>query len=279
MSIPYRHLLGIACGLLAAAGASAQNLLLAYDFNQASPVYASSGSVQAVLRGTGPDQRAGDPGSGVSGLSGDRAWDASANEIQALNSETKAVNRSGLAHQKDLDEIDNLAAFTITFWFKADQQLSNAANRFVYNASQTTKPTEGFFVRAVSRASGGRRSFGLELQAGSGGAEAPPVRSLFFRQGTGYAKVDEWVFVAITWNGGRVDYYVGDRNSEVTPAGSGLLQGPLGNPNQPLIIANQRGFNRGFDGLIDNFRLYDGPLSPVALEALRAADVAGTPAP
>ena len=263
--------------LLAATILPAQNLLLEYTFNQQSPVYASSGSVQAVLRGVGPNQVAGAPGSGVSGQPEDRAWDASANTIQALDSETKEVNRSALVHERDLDAIDDLEAFTLVYWFHADQPLSNAANRFVFNASSTTKPTHGFYVRAVSRASGGRRAYAMELQAGNNGVEVPPVRSLYFNPGTGYSKVGEWVFVAITWNGGRVDFYVGDRYTAVTPAGSGILAGRLGNPDQALILASSRGNNRGLDGKFDNFRLYDGPLSPVALEALRAADVAGTP--
>lgn len=254
-----------------------QNLLLSYDFNEAAPVYSSAGSVKAKLKGTGKLQRAGDPGSGVSGRPEDRAWDASANTIQAFDPEAKTANSAALIHDKDENAIDNLKAFTFVIWFQADQPLSNAANRLFFNAD-ATQPTAGFAVRAVSRASGSRRSHALEFAPGNDGEKTKAIVSQYFAPGTGYAKVGEWVFVAITWNGGRVDFYVGDRNSAVKPAGSGVFQGPMGDEKQPLIIGNMRGSARGLDGKIDNFRLYDGALSPAALESLRAADVAGTPA-
>lgn len=258
--------------------AQAQKLLLSYDFNEASSNYSSDGVVKAKLKGKGKEQKAGDPGSGVSGLPKDRAWDASAGKVQAFDSESKAVNSSALAHDKNEKAIDNLGAMTIAFWFNADQALSNAANRFVFNASSTTNPTHGFYLRAVSRSSGGRRAHALEFAPGKNGEQTKAIVSHYFTPGTGYAKVGEWVFVAMTWNGGRVDFYVGDRNSPVKPAGSGVFSGPLGDEKQALVIGNTRASNRGFDGKLDNFRLYDGALSPAALETLRAADVAGQPA-
>ena len=264
--------------LVPAATTHAQKLLLSYDFNEASPTYSSSGAVKAKLKGKGSEQKAGEPGSGVSGDSKDRAWDASAGTVQAFDPESKAINRSALAHDKDENGIDNLGAMTLVFWFNADQALSSAANRFVFNANSTTKPTHGFYIRAVSRAGGGRRSYALEFAPGQNGAETKPIVSQYFTPGTGYAKVGEWVFVAMTWNGGRVDFYVGDRNTPAKPAGSGVFSGPLGDEKQALVIGNTGANNRGFDGKLDNFRLYDAALSPVAIEALRTADVAGKPA-
>ncbi len=273
-----RHLLLVSATLLIAASMQAQKPLLSYDFNETSTTYSSAGSVKAKLKGKGRDQRAGQPGSGVSGQKGDRAWDASSAEIQAIDSETKQFNRSMLAHDRDENAIDNLGAMTLVFWFNADQELSTAANRFVFNAGSLSKPTHGFYVRAVSRPSGGGRAYAFEFAPGRNGAEAKAIVSQHSAPGTGYSKVGEWVFVAITWNGGRVDYYVGDRDSPAKPAGSGVFSGSLGDEKQRFVIGNTGAANRGFDGKIDNFRLFDAALSPAAIEALRAADAAGQPA-
>lgn len=272
------HLALVPAALLVAASVQAQEPLLSYNFNESSTTYASDGSARAELKGKGRDQGAGQPGSGVSGQKGDRAWDASSAKYQALDSETKQLNRSMLAHDRDENAVDNLHAMTLVFWFNADQALSPAANRFVFNASSSGKPTHGFYVRAVSRASGGGRAYALEFAPGRNGAEAKAIVSQYSPPGTGYSKVGEWVFVAITWNGGRVDFYVGDRSSPARPAGSGAFSGSLGDEKQRFVIGNTGAANRGFDGKIDNFRLYDVALSPAAIEALRAADAAGQPA-
>ncbi len=269
--------IALLAALLVAGPLAAQNLVLSYDFNEASPVYASAGSLKAKLKGKGKEQKAGEPGSGVSGLPKDRAWDGSAATVQGFETKTKAVNRNGLVHDRDEKAIDNLSAFTIAFWFNADQPLSSAANRFFFNANTATKITHGFTLRAVSRTSGGRRSHALEFWPGLNGEETKPVVSQYFAPGTGYSKVGEWVFVVMTWNGGRVDFYVGDRNTPVKPAGSGAFSGSFGDDKRPLVIGNTAALDRGFDGKLDNFRLYDGALSPVAIEALRTADVAGQP--
>lgn len=269
--------IALLAALLVAGPLAAQNLVLSYDFNEASPVYASTGTLKAKLKGKGKEQKAGEPGSGVSGQPADRAWDASAATVQALDTESKAVNRNALAHDKDENAIDDLKAMTLVFWFHADQPLSSAANRFVFNASSATKATHGYYVRAVSRGNGPRRTQALEFFPCLNGAESKPVISQYFSAGSGYAKVGEWVFVAITWNGGRIDFYVGDRHSPAKPAGSGVFAGQLGDEKQALVLGNTGAGNRGFDGKLDNFRLYDGALSPVAIEALRTADVAGQP--
>lgn len=276
--IPFR-LLAFTFVTVGLTAASAQTLLLSYNFDEKTPVYASTGKIREKLEGKGDAQTAGEPGSGVSGLPGDRAWDASANTIQAFDPDSKAVNNSRLVQRKDVNAIDNLSAFTLVFWFNADQALSNAANRFFYDADTSTKTAHGFSLRGYSRASGGRRSYALELIPGADGQAGQPVASQYFEPGKGYARVGEWVFAAVVWNGGRVDFYVGDRDGAVTPAGSGILPGPLGDEKQALVVGNVQAANRGFDGRIDNFRFYDGALSLPALETLRAADVAGRKSP
>jgi len=263
--------------LLAVVQLTAQNLVLSYTFDEAAPVYHSTGALQTALKGKGKEQKAGAPGSGVSGHPEDRAWDASSAMTQALDSQSKAVNRNALAHDKDEDAVDDLKALTITFWFHADQPLSNAANRFVFNANSATKATHGYYVRAIKHGTGPRAAQALEFFPCLNGAESQPVVSQYFPAGSGYAKVSEWVFVAITWNGGRIDFYVGDKQGPTKPAGSGVFSGRLGGEQQNLVLGNTGAGNRGFDGKLDNFRLYDGALSPLAIEALRAADVAGRP--
>jgi len=243
--------------------------LLAYGFNEPSGNYASVGSVHADLIPGGDFQRAGDPGSGVSGLAWDRAWDATANTIQS-HLDTGEVNNSRIEHAADRDEVDDLAAFSISMWYWADEPMRSAANRLYYNANSNS-PSTGLVLRWSTSGS----NSGWELFAGPTGASNVSYPSTKHPVGTGYNRTKEWVYLAIAWDGATLRYFVGDKNTPVAEAGSAAMANLIGNDPSRLVIGNTTSNNRGFDGKLDNFRLYSGsPLDAAGFEALRQADLA-----
>jgi len=163
--------------------------------------------------------------------------------------------------------LNQLTGFTIAFWFRTEQSLeADAATRLVYKADRATTPVgQGFTLRSFS----GR----LELRiAGSAGEVA--INSFDFPADSGYNKVNSWIFVAITWDGSTIQYYCGGRDYRVVLAGSGAFAGPIVDHTGDLILCNTSSFNRGLDGMLDNFRFYDGALTKTELESLRQSDAA-----
>lgn len=248
-------------------------LLLDYGFNEAAGNYSSNGSVDADLVPGGSNQQHGVAGSGVSGLSWDRAWDATANTLQSHNSsDATQVNDARLSHVNDLAVVDNLPAFTLAFWYWADQAMVPNANRLFYNADSATSPSAGLSLRWIQDAADSSK-FGWELRSGPNGGTA--YLSDTFASGTGYNQVQQWVFVALAWDGSTLTYYVGDRGTAVSAAGSMAFSPIIGDDPSPLVFGNVSAHNRGFDGKLDDFRLYSGPpLGLAEIEALRQADLA-----
>lgn len=260
-----RRLVVLTAGLSALASSlSAQTLKLAYTFDESTTTYASSGELAVPLTSRGNFQGAGADASGVSGLPGDRAWDASANTTQGA---VTPANNAALTTPATGLDLSQLTGFTIAFWFRTEQSLdADAATRLVYKADRATTPVgQGFTLRSFS----GR----LELRI-AGPAGETVINSFDFPFGSGYNKINSWIFVALTWDGSTIQYYCGGRDYRVVLAGSGAFTGPIVNNTGNLILCNTSAFNRGLDGLFDNFRLYDGALTKAELETLRQSDAA-----
>lgn len=270
---PLRYLAAAALLLVPVLSAQAQDAqpLLQYDFNQSAGNYTSSGSLKLPLAARGKDQAHGGPGSGVSGLPADRAWDTSANTTQGV--ETPANNTALTATPSASLFGDNLKAFTLAFWFKTEQSLNkDAATRFFVNSDRPTAPVgEGIALRSYN----GR----LELRIGGRNTNGQPqeavVTSNRTKEGEGFNRVDTWVFVAITWDGRSVMYYIGTKDSPIIYSGGAAFTGSILPTSKPIVIGNTASFNRGLDGFIDNFRFYDAALPPPQLEQLRQADARG----
>lgn len=244
--------------------------LLEFRLNEARGEYRNSGILNISLSPVGLYQQHGEPGSGVSGQRNDRAWDSSANPTQGVGDIT---NDSALVSQSQAFNFDNIEKFTMTFWYKTNQYITrDAAVRFFMKADRATTPVnEG----VVLRANHGR----LELRAGGQRGDLAHsefvVTSNRFSEGEGYNRIDEWVFVALTWDGSTLMFFVADTENPLSYAGGGSMPTRINPTSFPLVLANTRSFNRGLAGFMDNFRFYDRALPTREIEQLRQRDVKG----
>jgi len=248
--------------------AAAPAPVLAYNFNQAEGPYPSAGTLALPLDVHGKNQTHGAPGSGVSGLPGDRAWDCSANTLVGYVAQAPAPNDSALfTTPKQALFPEGTRAFTLTFWFKADQSLSEDSSvRFFFNANRITPPIdEGMLLRNLK----GRLELRIATRNADGKPEVAVFASALPEPDKGFNQAHKWVFVAIVWDGATVRYYCAGPQSPLTYMGSKYFTGPITPSGKPLIIGNVGGFDRGFDGLIDNLRLYYAAVPAPQLEILR----------
>lgn len=244
--------------------------LLAYSFNESTASYPSVGTWPITLRGFGEKQKAGAPGSGVSGRTDDRAWDASANEGQGTS---QPLNSSGLVAAQPGPELAGLKAFTLSFWFKTEQSFAqDSATRFLMLSDRPAEPVSRGMVLRSHRGALELRIGGISPE-GEGTPMEVVVASTRFREGVGYHRTHTWVFVAITWDGSEVHFHVGDARAAIASAGSGPFVGRIVEEQANLVLCNTRALNRGLDGWLDNFRFHDVALSIADLDALRRTDL------
>ena len=249
----------------------AQTAILEYKFDETGTTAPSTGSnVTAVtLRnsaGAATDLHSADS-LGVSGLTGDRAFDNTASSSMG--------GSGGRADQADLVAIDTLTSFTLQGWFKTDGST------------------------AIGGGSGSSQAVLLHNTSGSGGSAAG--FQLFGQQGDSKLAVDNgnastseygdtqsWIFFAVTYDGSstsdNVKFYKGSASSEVTLVATQTInKGQVNSDTSGLGIGNESGGNGSpFDGYLDNVRVYgsqgdnSGVLTLTQLESIRAGDVPPT---
>jgi hypothetical protein len=116
----------------------------------------------------------------------------------------------------------------------------------------------------------------LELRIGAKGSDGHDQEIIIVSNppmdGEGLSNTGDWIFVAITWDGRSVLYFVGTDRVPIRFWGGGHFKGAVKPPSNMLSIGNSSSFSRGVDGYIDNFRFYDEALTPGQLEALREQD-------
>lgn len=265
----------LALGL--ATPAFAQTAILEYLFNDTGTTSASTGSNATAVAFRDSTNTAADlhgvAGSGVSGLAGDIAFNNSASNSMGNDIGVTATGGSGLIGDVDSGSAgtDWLTSFTVQGWFKADSIIGGAARIL----DKTTGATTSFMVRGSL--TDGRLALTVDNQT--------------VDSATGYTAVNEWVFFAVTYNGGlttnNVSFYAGSTTGSVAQVGTAITlnAGPLANNTLSMVLGNSTGNpnpvnNRPFDGLLDNIRLYgsaadaSGVLSLAQLESIRLADTA-----
>ena len=239
-------------------------LLLEYRFNETGLRAVSSGYVNELLEfrtsATGAplvDAHSAD-GAGVSGLPGDRAFDNSAAVMGGTGIVARTVG--------DVDAIDQLVSFTISAWYKTSGTNSligaNAVRLFTDIAANN-----GWSVVSLTN------SFNVYGDNSNVGTNLA---------GSILAQSNEWVFLAITYDGtltgNNLKIYGGDKTTGVVLlATRSLNSGTLEDNDAPFTVGNQAGRDRAFSGYIDNVRLHgtktagdnSGALSLDQLESIR----------
>jgi hypothetical protein len=194
------------------------------------------------------------------------------------NTASTGMGSAGLGgkarHAADNNNIDALASYTVSGWFKTQSVALQGFARIVDNYVGP----DGFVVPGGNVAG--------ELRSSVDGWDGDQADM------AGYGDINKWVFFAVTYAGatGEMKFYKGYRNNAEAGGSAmvallGTLTPTQGSVNQePYIftIGNHNTtttYNRPFDGFLDNIRVHGaasgaaGALSLNDLEALRAGDV------
>lgn len=266
----------------------AQTLVYEYKFNDAPGTSsASTGSAATSAyfyntAGAAADLHGGS-GSGVSGLSGDLAFD---NTASTRMGGVDSIPSGGRAQVADSNALDFLSSFTLSGWFKIDPTITGA----YANGRLITKNT-GFFdnlmVLSNSRnVSGDGR---LEFSLGTSTISATTINSSY----NSLLGESDWVFFAVTYDStlasNNIKFYTGTTDDTVVLVSEHTyLAGLTGDNNATLFFgANAASNIRPFDGWLDNMRIFKneagignegtGALSLFQLEAYRALDTIPEP--
>lgn len=251
--------------MLGLAGAQA-SLLIHYDFDEASgSTVVNNGSlgdsVMYDASGTPADVRTAD-GDGVSGQAGDRAFDPSG---YTLGSAAPRVQTSYTT--------TGVTSFTLTLWFNKAKSTGSGSNDYPwlidYRAS-TTQRLDLFYIQSDS-------VFNLKL-ATSGGAGTEDFASANFDD------VGDWVFFAATYdasdlNNNNLIMYKGTPTTSASAVDTFDAGAHSFNYTAaPFTVGNNSANNRGFEGQMDNVRIYDEVLTSSQVEAIRAGELIPEPA-
>lgn len=244
----------------------AQTLLLHYTFDDPQNATTTANAAGAGMTGTFYNSAGvatnlhSAPGAGVGG---GYAFD---------NTSSTAMGSAGTGGKlmaANTGVFSGLTQFTVTGWYNAAAATgSSGARLFSTNDGKAAL----FFANPT----------GLTLEVrGAGQASNLSVAST---NGT-FSAVNQWVFFAVTYNGSltssNVRFYSGSdliTGSAVT-AGSGTANaGTLDVTSTTFNLAGRgaTNYDRPFDGLMDDFRVYSGVLDVAAIEAVRLDGVTST---
>jgi len=255
----------LAAGLLSATVAQSQIFVYNFNDNASGTTTVSTGSNTATATiktaGNVPTNLRGGAGSGVSGLSGDYAFDNAAASTGMGSSGT-----GGFASTASIGTaMDSLTSFTISGWMKPETQIGNAA-RVIEQFNIGTS------YWRLSSDTTGRVTLGMATPSMSSTTITSPA-------GSAYSGTGQWTFFAVTYDGtaisNNVKFYVGGTNTAASLVGSAvtLNGGTLGINTAGLAMGG--GPTRPMDALLDNLRIdgvtsgAGGALSLAQLETIR----------
>lgn len=254
----------LSLAILSSSVSATASLILHYDFDEISgnsvPDVSENGN-GGTLSGTAANQTA---GTGLSGQSGDYAFNNTASAMASSTSGTggSVLNTSGLGE---------LSSFTITMWHKTDSTLLSGARFLDLNATAAGGEALSMFYN-----NGKLRVLGVD---------SPDAAKSTF-EGSG------WVFVAVTFDGtadggGVLNYYVGDGSSLVSLGSQSVAATAVdwGDSGALLTIGANTANGRALDGWIDDVRIYGangsaaGALDLASLSTVYAQGLSGIPEP
>jgi PEP-CTERM motif len=298
----WRKCLSVAAlsGCLFCAGRVQATLLYQYTFDGATPgtpaVTAGGGNL-AITNSTNGHVAFNGASGGIVGGNLDATSGQTYNTSDPAG--IAATSASGGSNLTGLTNSGVLNQFTVTFWMKGTTAGMNASNfprLFILGPSTISDLA----------ADGTADNFGVELRSDKLDVEANgQLASSASAQGNTLA-ANTWNFIALTYDGTsstafnstaqqalagdshNVQLYEGTDTTSVTRFGVGAAKttdfttnvGPISfGTNAALLLANRLNLSRGFNGQIDDFRIYDSLLSPSDTEAIRVADGGLVPEP
>ncbi|GHB91130.1 LamG-like jellyroll fold domain-containing protein [Cerasicoccus arenae] len=265
------HLIILSAGLCGS-GLSAQSLLYNYDFNDVanatSAVSTGSNTTPALFNGAATR---GSDGSGVSGLTGDYAFDLSATDGMGNNSTTNIDIAGSASSASGASGFNGSTSFTFTGWYKADTAIGGFARVFQIGSYDT------IYFSGADALTGAFR-----VGDGSSGTQSYAATNAMLDATT------EWVFIALTYDGttGATSIYGGNTSTSVSLlATDNVGVNTVFTNSESIVIGNSSSFNRPFDGLLDDIRTYtdgglndaSGALSLAQLEVVRSSAVIPEP--
>jgi len=223
----------------------------------------------------------GQKGSGVSGKSGDRAFDCTSatgmgKVSDKLPQPAPATYIGPVAIAEDETSLlSGLKSYTIQGWFKTDGSVITGVARLVHfaNAQDSAGKT---VIDLAGNLNGGTLFLGITTPTAT---RKEPVDTKAFYNA--YDMVNQWVFFALTYRKNEFSFYVGDAVNTAALAGVSKGDGATGDVPTILSIGNTQTPKRPFKGWIDNIRIYGsadeekGALSISDLEMLRKLDASG----
>jgi hypothetical protein len=281
----------LAAGLAATASLHAQSLL--YEFNFNNPAQGASSSSSAPTSSTaaftnyvaeGSASRIaanlhGANQSGVSGLSGDHAFDNSVSTRMGGSGAVNGANAGygGMAQVANGSNLfDGSTSFTIQGWYNGASAPTNYARLIEIG-------TLGVWFQV----DGGVTTLQMSARINTTGSTAQIIGTT----DASMRQANVWTFFAVTYDGptGAANFYGGTDSASVSLLASATFTTGVvaTGANQAVTIANSTGNSnqRPFDGLLDDFRIWGdsegsaGALNLAQLEAVRLADVANSPIP
>lgn len=260
------------------ASLEAENLILHYSFNNPDPTVTSVQDSSGNERGGEFENASGAPAAlqasaGVSGKGGDFAFD---NGLAEAGTDGMGATFTGGVVRAPLSAhamFGSLSSFTVTAWIKPKSTWSNYATILdiqMVDRKRRSDPAADLSIAARS-VGAGRLVFAL----GENRYVTETISEL-----TG---VDEWIFVAVTYDSAasseNVKVYVGTPTSAVQLVQAGTLSAgawqAVSSGAMTVHVGNNPPKNRPFFGAMDDLRIYGdesgngGALTKEQLEAIR----------
>ncbi len=258
-------------------GPTVDEALLSYFFDETGTTALATGTAaddagNPLLNFIGNGGAAADlhtgPGTGVSGLPTDRAFDNSASN--------GIIGASRAQHAADFQPIDALAAFTLSGWFRLPETATESIGRqdaLIENSTISVLDNPGGY-----RLRGG-------AVADSGTLELRVNRDFEIESSAAYTEIGEFVFFAVSYDGtltaDNVKFYKGTETGGVTLVDTLTLDaGVVLDENIPLTlgVTQTSGLTiNPFQGQLDNIRIDGAVVSLAQLEARRSFDLGAVP--
>ena len=246
--------------LLTVSPSSQASLLLRYTFDEA-----TTGTAAALDSGSAPAADGTFTGSAARTNDTPGAFTTAALNVNGANGSSHYVSAG------DPAKLNNLTNFTLVTWLnlRGDPAVNDRLIDKLSTAGgfgwKIVAPTSGTLSSSLLRV-------GLHVNSNTGEADAT----------ANFSASNQWVFLAVTYDGGSVKFYRGTPNSAVALLGASVpfARGLVTNTANELRVGSTPAAtaDRTPPAWFDDVRVYGAALSASQLEAVRLENTSATPA-